>query len=75
MYCQQQISRKFVHGPLRVFYRFAKHAAVTYQNRPGGFVVAVILSSRFGLLNFVTVDPTPQLMGQPAKLTQCVFAF
>lgn len=38
---------------------------VTYHNRPGGFGVAV--APRFGLLYFMTVDPTSQLMSQPAN--------
>lgn len=50
-----------------MFSGFPKHAAVTYENGPGGFVIAVTHAPGFGLLHFMTVDPTPQLMGQPAN--------
>lgn len=58
---------KFLHGPSDVFSHFPKHAAVTYQNGPGGFVIAVTCAPGFDLLHFMTVDPTPQLMGQPVN--------
>jgi len=36
-------------------------------------VIAVIRAPGFGLLHFMTMDPTPQLMGQPAECAQCIF--
>lgn len=50
-----------------MFFCFLIHAAVTYQNGPGGFVIAVTHAPEFGLLYFMTVDPTSQLMSQPAN--------
>lgn len=50
---------------LNVF-QFLK-TAVTYQNGPSRFVVIVMYAPDFGLLHFMTVDPTPQLMGQPVN--------
>lgn len=37
---------------------------LSFQNGPGGFVAAVTRTPGFGLLRYVTVDPTPQLMCQ-----------
>lgn len=45
----------------------------TYQNGPGGFVIAVTHASGSGLLHFMAVDPTPQLMGQPANQRELDF--
>lgn len=51
---------------------FPNHPSVTYQNGPCGFVT-VNHTSGFGLLHFMTVDPTPQLMGQPANQSPVLF--
>ena len=40
---------------------------MTNQNGPSGFVIAVTHASGFGLLHFVTVDPAPELVRQPAS--------
>lgn len=48
----------FLYGHLCYIFQFSK-TAVTYQKGPGGFVVAVTHASDFGLLYFMTVDPTP----------------
>lgn len=53
---------------------FTKHAAVTYQNGPGGLVIAITHSPGFGQLHFMTVDPTPQLMSQPANQIQSILS-
>ena len=50
-----------------MFSHFPIQTAVTYQEGPGGFVIAVTHAPGFGLLHFMTVDPAPQLMGQPAS--------
>ncbi len=44
-----------------------KPNAGTYQNGPGGFMIAVTHAPVFGLLHLMTVDPDPQFMGQPAN--------
>lgn len=46
---------------------------MTYHNGPGGLVIAVTHASGFGLLHFMTVDPAPQLMGQPDNQSQHIF--
>lgn len=44
----------------------------TYQDGPRGFVTAVTHAPGFGLVHFMTVDPAPQLMGQPVNQSALV---
>lgn len=48
--------------------------APIYQNGPGGFGIGVTHAPKFGLLHFMTVDPTPQLIRQSAN-EQIYFIF
>lgn len=52
---------------LKPFLNVQPFSWVTYRDGPGGFVVAVAHASGFGQLYLMAVDPTPQLMGQPAN--------
>lgn len=54
-------------------FRFLFQKGLSYQKGPGWFVVAVTHTPGFGLLHFMTVDPTPQFMGQPAQVKICWF--
>lgn len=42
---------------------------LTYQDGLGWLVIAVAGAPRLGLLHFVPVDPTSQLVGQPVQPT------
>lgn len=45
-----------------VYSCFRQQAKRIYQNASSGFEVVVACGSGFGLLLFMTMDPTPQLM-------------